>query len=125
LAASRDGREVRSTVRAPCSAAISIARSFRAAPTPFPRAASSTTTSSIHARRPVGIRNTTSVSEPSTVPSSTASSSVLAGEVTISVSSSAVGGGDERDSWGSSRAKSSTSAGVTSLQISIATMVGQ
>jgi hypothetical protein len=64
LADSRDGREVRSTVRAPAARARRIASRLSAAPTPWPRADSSTTTSSIQARIPVGIGNVTSVSMP-------------------------------------------------------------
>ena len=50
FAASRDGREVRSTVVAPWRFASASANLFSASPTPLPRASVSTTTSSIHAR---------------------------------------------------------------------------
>ena len=56
LAASRDGRLVRLTSLAPRRRASSSAARLSASPTPWPRAASSTTTSSIHALSPVGMR---------------------------------------------------------------------
>ena len=68
LAASRLGREVRSTVLAPAARPGRRRRSTRASPTPAPRATSSTTTSSIQARTPVGIRKRARVSEPTMPP---------------------------------------------------------
>ena len=55
---------MRSTVRTPLAWASRMASWVSAAPMPCPRADSSTTTSSIQARSPVGIGNITSVSMP-------------------------------------------------------------
>ena len=68
FAASRDGREVSSTVRAPAAAARTSASRVSASPTPRPRASSSTTTSSIHARTPLGTRKVARVSIPTIRP---------------------------------------------------------
>src|SRR5438067_1609333 len=122
LAASREGRDVRSTVTAPAAAARRKASRFSASPTPLPRADSSTTTSSIHARTPVGIRNNASVSEPTMVPSSPrATRSAVAGDATIADSWAGVGAGAERDSWGIKRANAATSSSVTAATSSTLT----
>jgi len=68
FAASREGRDVKSTVLAPFACASRTAAIVRARPMPRPRAASSTTTSSIQARTPVGIRNKARVSVPTIAP---------------------------------------------------------
>ena len=80
---------------------------------PRPRAASSTTTSSIQARMPVGVGNMARVSEPMIVPSARATSSVTAGELTISVKASRPGGPLVADNCGTSLANASTSSSVT------------
>src|SRR5690606_33424654 len=119
LAASRAGREVRSTVRQPSSRARSSIARVRASPTPRPRAAPSTTTSSIQARRPVGMRNTASADMPTTSPSSAmATNRSVAGDETTSASCSPVGGGLELDSWGTRRSTASTMAGVSVVAMS-------
>src|SRR5487761_719130 len=122
MAASRSGRDVRSRVRAPSSAARSTAARTSAEPTPPPRTASSTTTSSIHARTPVGTRKTARVSAPTIRPvPSRATNRVVAGARTIASSSWAVGGGALRDSCGTSRAIASTSSVSATTACSTAT----
>ena len=113
-AALRDGREVRSTVRAPAARARPIASLVSSSPTPLPRAVSSTTTSSIQARKPVGIGNIASVSVPMIVPSARATSRVTAGEPTIFSSAPRPGGPVVADNCGTSRANAATSSSVTS-----------
>ena len=101
LAASRDGRELSSTVRAPCAKATRSASRLSASPTPLPRAATSTATSSIHARVPVGIRKTTRVSMPMIRPvveQSRATRSVVQRDSMISRTSSTVGAEADVDS---------------------------
>jgi hypothetical protein len=61
-------------VRAPAAWASRIASRLSAAPTPWPRADPSTTTSSIQARSPVGIGKVTSVSMPMIWPDARAAS---------------------------------------------------
>ena len=69
-----------------------MAASTNASPAPAPRADSSTTTSSIQARSPVGTRNTASVNEPTMDPDrSRATRSTDAGEATMAASSAAAG----------------------------------
>src|SRR4029077_5156857 len=87
-----------------------------ASPTPWPRAPSSTTTSSIHARTPVGMRKTINVRDPTISPSTRATSRCDAGDVAISLSCSAEGAGADLDSCGISLANASTISGVTALQ---------
>src|SRR5690348_4462576 len=97
------------------------AASDSAWPVPVRRALSSTTTSSIQARRPVGMGNMTSVSVPTTSPSSRATSSVIASCRTIAASVSRSGGGALRDSCGTRRANAATSSPFTSVMTSTST----
>ena len=109
-----------STVRAPNPTARRTASWLRASPTPRPLTASSTTTSSIQARTPVGILKTTSVSIPTIRPSSRqsrATSTVLAWASTISRIRSGVGKGALRDSCGIKRLKAATSSSSTLLAV--------
>jgi len=118
--ASREGLDVSSTVRAPNPTARRTASWLRASPTPRPLTASSTTTSSIQARTPVGILKTTSVSIPTIRPSSRqsrATSTVLAWASTISRIRSGVGKGALRDSCGIKRLKAATSSSSTLLAV--------
>ena len=108
----------RSSAR-PAAWATSMAARLSASPTPWPRTASSTMTSSIQARRPDGMRNSTSVRVPTMRPSSFASRSSVAGEVTISATSSVVGAGADEESCGRRRATAATTSGVASVAITI------
>lgn len=76
IGAMSDGRDVRSTVRGPATSARRGASSVRALPTPYSRAASST--SSMRARRPEGQGNMTNVSIATTSPSTRATNTVFA-----------------------------------------------
>src|SRR5690606_21223643 len=79
----------------------------------------STTTSSIQARIPVGMRKETSVAMPTIRPSSSmAMNRSVAGDDTTAPSSAVEGGGLDRDSWGTSRSTASTMAGVSVVAIS-------
>src|SRR5690554_6482398 len=92
-------------------------------PMPWPLAYWSTTTSSIQARTPVGIGNTTSVSEPTIWSAASATSKWQAEESTIVLSASSDGGGLELESWGMRRSKADTSDGVTSVTSMVSTNV--
>lgn len=83
---------------APCRRAWSSAARFNASPTPCPRAFPSTTTSSIQARTPVGMRNMASVNEPTIAPSNRATNNVDASDDTRSCRASRPGGGFDEDS---------------------------
>src|SRR6202046_203603 len=89
---------------------------------PWPRAASSTTTSSIQARCPVGIGNITRVSAPVIRPSERATSCEFAGVPTIARTDAASRGSAEAASCGTSRRKASTTSSVTSLSTSTRTV---
>src|SRR3984957_12658896 len=91
-------------------------------PMPWPRAASSTITSSIQARSPVGIGNITRVSVPEIFPSERATSSVLASEPTTASSTARSAGGALLDSWGSRTPNASTTSSVTSRSTSTLTV---
>ena len=89
---------------------------------PWPRAASSTITSSIQARTPVGIGNITSDSVPEIFPSERAMSSVVAAELATPSSTARSAGGALRDSWGSRTPNASTTSSVTSRSTSTLTV---
>ena len=117
-------RDVRSTVRAPCPRAIRSASWVSAVPAPCLLAASSTTTSSIQARTPVGIGKTASVRVPMISPgppvaaSPRATSTVLDEAPTTRASAAWSSGGADLDSCGSSRPKALTVSSVTSRSTS-------
>src|SRR5258708_13034729 len=100
------------------------ASSVSASPTRWPRAASSTTTSSTHALIPVGIGKMTSVSVPTISPPARATSNVLAGADTMTDSASASSGAALLESWGISRPNASTTSLVTSFTTSMSTSTG-
>ena len=79
-------------------------------PAPRPRNFSSTTTSSIRARSPVGSGNITRVSIPAIVPSQRATSRVMAGDALSAVMSEIVSGAAELESCGSSRPNAVTTS---------------
>ena len=89
---------------------------------PCPRAASSTITSSIQARTPVGIGNITSDSVPAIFPPDRAMSSVVASEPTTRASTARSAGAALLDNWGSRTPKASTTSSVTSRSTSTLTV---
>src|SRR5262245_6133654 len=91
---------------------------------PRPRTASATTTSSIHARRAVGMRNSTDVKVQRVPPAATGSrakSTVLCGAAMISFSASRVRGTADDESWGKRRANASTTSEVAASAMLIST----
>jgi hypothetical protein len=89
---------VRSIVRAPAARASRIASSVSAAPTPWPRADSSTTTSSIQARSPVGMGNVTRVRMPMISPPARAASRLFPFQAATCRTASASSVGADLDS---------------------------
>ena len=106
---------------APLWRAWSSAARFNASPTPCPRAFPSTTTSSIQARTPVGIRNMANVNEPTITPSRRAMNKVDASDDTKSCRASRPGGGLDDDNWGINTSKAATNSSSTCVQMSTVT----
>ena len=112
LVARRDAREVSITRLTPSAAARSSAARTSRSPTPSPRAASSTTTSSIQALQPEGTRYHVSASSPTITPSHQAAKRAVAGLSAIARTSRSVGDCNAGESCGSSLSSASASEGV-------------
>ena len=119
FAASRDGRDVSSTVLHPAARARSIMAWVNWLPMPLPLLASSTITSSIHARLAVGMGNTASVATPTMrPPSSRATNCIMASDASMAATSSMPGGGLDLDSCGTSCFNAPASSSASPSKIS-------